>query len=324
MTDRTELNEQRRQYVRMVEVRVASFDDNSLAHWLDVHNSVRPNQRLSAANMKDWRRQSQDLTCLVAGVDGVDVACGLGIMGWHRPPGVGIVEVEVLDDYRRRGIGRTVLESLREWAQSLGAPEIDSTVEIGDSPSLGWASRRGFHEVQRYERLALELSGITIPELDAPHGVEIVTWAERPDLAEGMYAVYCEAGSDVPGEEDVDVEPYPQWLDHDMQGSGDLPEATFVALARGAVVGYAKLSLTDASPETAFHDLTAVARMWRGRGVASALKRAEIAWAHRQGYQRLETSPEVSNEPSRRLNARFGYLPCGGSVTLRGLANPPP
>ena len=75
----------------------------------------------------------------------------------------------------------------------------------------------------------------------------------------------------------------------DMQGSGDRPEATFIALAGDEVVGYAKFSLGDARPTVAFHDMTGVKRSWRGRGIAAALKRAEIAWAKENGYTRLET-----------------------------------
>ena len=108
------------------------------------------------------------------------------------------------------------------------------------------------------------------------------------------------------------------WLRQDMRGSGDRPEATFVALAGDEVVGYAKFSLTRARPTVATHDITGVRRAWRGRGVARALKAAEIAWAKRNGYERLETMNEERNEPIRRLNERFGYTVAPGRVYLRG------
>ena len=110
-----------------------------------------------------------------------------------------------------------------------------------------------------------------------PEGVEIVTWAERPELDRGMYEVALEAEPDIPGAEDDEVEPFEDWLKHHMQAAGDKPEATFVALAGAEVVGWAKFSLTDAMPTTAHHDLTGVKRSWRGRGVARALKATQIA-----------------------------------------------
>ena len=48
--------------------------------------------------------------------------------------------------------------------------------------------------------------------------------------------------------------------------------------------------------------MTGVLRAWRGRGIARALKAAEIAWAKEHGYERLETQNEERNEPIRRLN----------------------
>jgi GNAT superfamily N-acetyltransferase len=133
-----------------------------------------------------------------------------------------------------------------------------------------------------------------------------------------MYEVAREAYPDVPGEDDAVMAPFEEWLSMDMQGAGDRPEATFLALADGEVVAYAKLSLSLARPAVAMHDMTGVRRAWRGRGVARALKAAEIAWAKQSGYERLETQNEERNEPIRRLNERFGYVVTPGSVTVRG------
>ena len=114
------------------------------------------------------------------------------------------------------------------------------------------------------------------------------------------------------------MEPYEDWLAHDMHGSADRPEATFVALAGEEVVGFAKFFLTAAQPTDAHHDTTGVKRAWRGRGIAGALKLAQIAWAKRQGYERLVTGNEIRNEPIRRLNARLGYREESGRLMMRG------
>jgi GNAT superfamily N-acetyltransferase len=62
--------------------------------------------------------------------------------------------------------------------------------------------------------------------------------------------------------------------------------------------------------------MTGVRRAFRGRGIASALKRAEIAWAKQAGYETLETNNEVRNEPIRRLNERHGYTVRPGLVVM--------
>src|SRR5262249_2876690 len=155
-----------------------------------------------------------------------------------------------------------------------------------------WAARRGFHEVGRDSVLSLDLAALGELSAAVPPGISIVSWAERPDTVRGMYDVYAEAAPDIPGENEVEMTSVESWLGNDMSGSGDRPEATFVALAGDEVVGYAKLSIPSAGGDVAWHDLTGVKRAWRGRGVAGALKRTQIAWAKAHGYTRLKTFNE--------------------------------
>ena len=166
--------------------------------------------------------------------------------------------------------------------------------------------------------MILDLAALEPQPVAAPEGIEISTWAARPDLIRGIYDVACEAEPDVPGAENDRMKTFEDWLAQDMQGSGDRADATFVALAGDEVVGYAKFSLTAAQPETAHHDMTGVKRAWRGRGIAGALKLAQISWAKDQGYQRLATQNEVRNEPIRRLNKRLGYREAPGRILVRG------
>ena len=142
-------------------------------------------------------------------------------------------------------------------------------------------------EIGREIHVSLDLTTIDPPEVNPPPGIRIVTWAERPELIRGIYEVAVEASADIPGDEEDEIEPFEDWLAHEMQaGPGDRPEATFVAVAGDVVVGYSKFSV---SPEStvAHHDLTGVKRAWRKRGIARALKQAQIAWAKQNGYERL-------------------------------------
>jgi GNAT superfamily N-acetyltransferase len=271
----------------------------------------------------DWRRQARETIWLLAADDGRDVGTAIGIGGWHSPDGVARGEVRVVADARGRGFGSALLEELSAWARGLGYGELMGPVKEVDAASLAWAARRGFVEVGRSSLLVLDLRTIEAPSGEPPEGIEIVSWAERPGLEEGMYAVACEAYPDVPGEDEAVVAPFEEWLSMDMQGAGDWPEATFLALAGDEVVAYAKLALSRARPTVAMHDMTGVRRAWRGRGIARALKAAEIAWAKESGYERLETQNEERNEPIRRLNERFGYVVTPGTATVRGAVPPP-
>ncbi len=299
----------------MTEIREVAEDE--LERWIATARAAL-DEADTAEGYLDWKRQARETIWLLASAAGRDVGTAIGVGGWHSPEGVARAEIRVVADARAGGVGSALLADLSAWARPLGYRELTAPVKEDDPASLAWAERRGFVEVGRNSLLVLDLTAIEAPRVEPPDGVEIVTWAERPGTERAMYEVAREAYPDVPGEDDAVVAPFEEWLSMDMQGAGDRPEATFLALAGDEVVAYAKLALSRARPEVAMHDMTGVRRAWRGRGIARALKAAEIAWAKESGYERLETQNEERNEPIRRLNERFGYVATPGSVTVRG------
>ena len=283
---------------------------------LAVQNAVFPRSRIGLADVLAYEEAVEHSIELLAEADGQVVGSAHGgVEAGNRHPSTSIA---VLPEHRGRGVGTALYRELSAWARSTGADALYSAVEESDPESLDWAQRRGFVERARESRLILDLGDVDPPAIPAPAGIEIVTWAERPDASEGMYEVYAEASPDIPGEEDEPTPEYDEWLRQHMQGAGDRPEATFVALAGDDVVGYSKFFLTDAQPDVAFHDLTAVKRAWRGRGIAGALKATQIRWAKERGYARLQTMNEERNEPIRRLNERYGYRLEPGRVFIVG------
>jgi mycothiol synthase len=75
----------------------------------------------------------------------------------------------------------------------------------------------------------------------------------------------------------------------------------------------------EGSPE-AVNLLTAVRRGWRGRGIATALKRAQIEAARAAGIERIFTTNDETNLAMRGVNARLGYEPEPERVVVSGPA----
>jgi GNAT superfamily N-acetyltransferase len=296
---------------------IREIDEDELERWVAVRRAAG-GEADTVEGYVDWKRQAHETAWLLASGRGRDVGVAIGIGGWHSPRGVARAAIHVVPDARSSGVGTELLGAVSGWARTCGNVELMGTVKEVDVASLAWAGRRGFIEIGRNALMALDLTTGAPPVVEAPDGIEIVSWADRPDTTRGMYEVARDAYPDVPGEDETDVAPYEEWLSMDMQGTGDRPEATFVALAGDEVVGYAKLSLSLARPTVAMHDMTGVRRGWRGRGVARALKAAEIAWAHANGFERLETQNEERNEPIKRLNEEYDYVVEPGSITVRG------
>jgi GNAT superfamily N-acetyltransferase len=301
---------------KAMEIRRAMTDDEVEA-LLSVHNAVHPHDRLGLTVMRSWESQVRELAMFVAWEGSRPVGAGSVALVAQRPDPH--AEGWVLKEERRRGIGSALYETVSAQVAGWRKDQFEVPVEDADPDGEAFVTKRGFTEIGREIRVSLDLREIEAPEVNAPRGVTIVTWAERPESIRGIYDVAVEALPDIPGQEEEAIEPFEDWVAHEMQaGPADRPEATFVAVAGDEVVGYSKFSLSDAQPSVAHHDITGVKRAWRGRGVARALKQAQIAWAKDNGYEELRTQNEERNAPIRKLNAEFGYVPSGIRMFFRG------
>jgi len=284
---------------------------------LEVYNTVWPHEALTLAEVHSFKRAVVECLDLVARVNGEPAGSAvLAILPQRRD--LGFLLPTVLPEHRRRGVGTRLYRETSRWVRDRGLERMEAPVLDDDPESLAYARRRGFVEERREKGLVLDLAHVEPPPVEPPEGVQILTWVEQPDLAHGMYEVACEAFPDIPGLDEDETEPFEDWLAHEMQGSGDRADATFVAVAGDEVVGYAKFSLTAARPTAASHDLTGVKRAWRGRGIARALKATQIGWAKANGFEELLTRNDERNAPIRRLNAEFGYRPGVGRIYLQG------
>jgi GNAT superfamily N-acetyltransferase len=216
---------------------------------------------------------------------------------------------------RRQGAGSELYVALSAHARSLGLQRLWG--RVFDAEGLQFALSRGFEEFGREIESVLT---ITPPRtaLPPPPGVEMTNLGDRPDLAPAAHAIDAEAVPDIPTGAELAAGPYETWRATNLEGPSALPHACTVALAGGEVVGYAALLARTAEPGTAEHQLTAVRRAWRGRGVATALKSAQIAWAAENGFRRLVTYNDEANGAMRRINARLGYEPQPPVVLVRG------
>jgi GNAT superfamily N-acetyltransferase len=170
--------------------------------------------------------------------------------------------------------------------------------------------RRGYVEVRRYVISELDVAAAADPGLPA---FELSTLAERPDLAPALYAVAQEAYPDQPGRAGSRLPPYEVWRGWSLDPHP--PEACFVAVDGDEVLGYGYLAREDDGWTQGF---MAVARSHRGKGVAGAIKRAQIAWAKANGIPAIRTANETRLTGMLELNRRLGFRPLYEEIVLRG------
>lgn len=192
-----------------------------------------------------------------------------------------------------REIGKTGLEV---WTTT-------KTQEVAD-----FFVARGYEEVRRYSISELDVASAA--DLGAP-AFEIVSLADRPDLADELYSIARSAYPDQFGRAETYIGE--QWYEWGLRAHP--PESYLIALEDGRVLGYGYLEHEGDEWRVGF---MAIARDARDRGVAGAIKRAQTAWAKEHGITSLRTANEVRLVGLIGLNRRIGYRPLYEEIVLRG------
>lgn len=303
-------------------VRPATGDDAELTRFAEIVNEVTPEDPTELEELR-WQDANYPGERFVAEVAGeiVGVSTVGRILSYRPDYERWWVTVHVREPYRRQGIGSALLVVGSRAARAAGKTGLQTSLSERHTDGQAFLQHRGFVEFDRYRMVDLDLGRIPKPAIDQPAGVEITTLAARPDLVAGVHAVAELAFPDIPhADEPMQAGSLDEFRKRDVERPGMPSEAFYVALdtATGEVVGYASLMRIPGRPDAAWHDMTAVAPAHRGRGIATALKRATIAWAMDAGMRVLETGNDVENAPMRAVNAALGYRPIPDEIGLRG------
>ena len=305
----------------MLEVRPATSDED-LGHIVRIVSMVTPDFPTSIKEIR-WAEQAYPGgKRFIAWLDGMPVGVGgAGRVYVYADDYPGLWgNVSVLPEYRRRGVGTALLAAMSDVARAAGKTMLVGRTTADRPESIAFLEHHGFFEHERMKAVRLDLEGIQPPAVDPPDGIEITSLEAQPELVAGVYAVAVEALPDIPGEGPMAPGSLEEFRKRDVDRDSAPPGGFVVAVetASERVVGYANLMLVPGNPSVAWHGMTAVARAWRGRGVATALKRATIAWAATHGLEALETANDVDNAPMRAVNQRLGYRPLPDEIYYRG------
>ena len=302
--------------------RANNEDDADLGAVAAIVNTTQPDWPTSIENLRWCDATYPGTARFLAELDGRPVgAASVGRIFVYRPEFDALwASVDVLPDVRRRGIGGTLLRSIAAAASSTGKTFLHAATSEARPEAIAFLVHRGFVEIDRLRVVRLELAGFERPIVAPPAGIELSDLARRPDAVDGVHRVALEAFPDIPGSEPMAAGDLAEFQARDVDRPGMPPDAFVVALdtSSGEVVGYASLLFLPGSATVAVHDMTAVRAAWRGRGLATAMKQATIAWAIDHGLEALETGNDQANAAMRAVNIRLGYRPRPDDVTLRG------
>jgi GNAT superfamily N-acetyltransferase len=261
----------------------------------EIYNEVSPRGVLTPE-----QAASSPGTTLLAGED------GFAYVDRSSIPGAGFAMVRVRPSSRGRGVGGALLDAARAETRRRGFERIWGRVYEPDSESLRFVGARGLAEVNRDVEVVL-----TVEAGDGAWAPGIVQVEDRH--LPGAYEVVVEAVPEEALPQIAAAPPYEEWLERRAR---DLA-VDVVALDGDEVVGYAALYRWADRLE---NGLTAVLKTHRRRGLALALKRAQIAWAAEHGFTEISTATVEANVGMRAVNEQLGYRPLPAWIVVEGAA----
>ncbi|HEX5827413.1 MAG TPA: GNAT family N-acetyltransferase [Candidatus Limnocylindrales bacterium] len=311
----------------MTPARIIPVDarDDAVSAYLRIRNEVAPDQPDGVDQVR-WERATypgQVFRFLALGEDRQPAGTATSGRIWVHGPEYerAWLGIWVLPGQRHRGIGHALYEACSREVHAIGKTGFETQLSERHADGHAFLRHRGFVETGRSKVVTLDLRGLEAPEPALPAGFTLTTLEARPDLLAGVHAIALDAFPDIPsGDEPMAVGTLEEFAARDVDRPA-VPRDAFTVIvddATGEAVAYASLMLAPGSRTLAWHEMTAVRRAYRGRGLATAAKLATIAWAARNGLQTLETGNDSTNAPMRAVNAKLGYRPAPDAVDLRG------
>ena len=173
----------------------------------------------------------------------------------------------VLREARHQAVGGSLYRRVSEHPRTLGRSELHMYSFEDDADTAGFGERHGFRVVARVRGLRLPLERCPRPQVDAPA---------------------CEAFPDMPSPDDAPVQAgsYEQFVAAELSRPRHIPQATFVAVADGQVVGDSQLGWLRRSAGIADGAMIAVRRGWRGPRTGAGAQGRTDRLGDRQRAQR--------------------------------------
>ena len=286
-----------------------------LAEWLAARNELEPDEPLLMEQLLARRAAEPRRHDLLATAGGDIVGVGsVGPKG--SPPDLAYGYLGTLLKWKDLDVASVLLAELRRIARMLGRSRLELWAGEDDHGLIALLEANGFREVMREGGLALDVADAPCSreEPHLPEGVTVEPVGSRVDLGRGAYEVAVEAWCDIPGE--TGIEEREPWIMLHVNGA---PDGALVAVLAGEVVGFAGLRRLDGAGLYE-HGLIAVRRGHRRRGIARAMKIAQLRWLREHGARRVVTWNAEANEPARMLNLSLGYTRLPSSIAFHGPA----
>jgi len=230
---------------------------------------------------------------------------------WHRATDNGYIWAGVLPQARGRGIGSALWDAAEQHLAVAGAARINADA-LEDETGVPFLERRGFAPVRALAISAVDPRGVSAAELAdrraeaGRDGFLVAPYAEVDPHA--LYELDLAVSGDEPGEDEARRLTFDEWRSDLLDGPDMTQEGSFAVVRDGQPVALSALSV-DPPTARGRNEGTSTAAAYRGRGLATLAKLAQLRWAAEHGIERVVTDNDERNAPMLAINRRLGYEP---------------
>jgi GNAT superfamily N-acetyltransferase len=244
---------------------------------------------------------------------------------WSYKPGKLYFEINVLQEFRNRGIGTICFKYIEDMLRKRKGNKLTAHTKEDQLDGVRFLEKRDFNVVLKEPESKLDVRNFDFNRFEyigkkiKAEGIEIrslhelqsndTTWKQK------LYGLYCKIMRDVPSDDEHTERTLENFEKQKLKAPGFEPRANFIALDNGRYVGLSSLWRQKRRPKVFWTDLTGVVRSHRRKGLALALKIQTVRFAREFGAEHIETDNEENN-PMFRLNQLLGFVPLPAWLTF--------
>ena len=222
------------------------------------------------------------------------------------------INVLVRADKRAQGIGRELYDFLLEQLKPFDPISFSAALREDDEAANHFAQTRGFVETKRDWESVLDMATFDAAKHTKPLSdpdirlTSYADWGVTPERDELFYEFVSRVRLDIPTSEPFTDLSYEQFRKFVIDAPDHFAEGVFFALVADKPVGMTDFMRSESTSDLST-GLTAVAREYRGKGLATALKVKALEFAQTYGAKKVFTDNDTTNVEMLAINEKLGF-----------------